>query len=337
MFDFATAWLMQHKVLLPGASTLSRLISEIRERAVNRLWQRLSSLPTSEQKANLETLLQVPEGLRSSRFDRYQKGPVTISAPAFNASVERYLELQALGIGKIDFSHIPPVRLKNLARHAGVITLPKIARMPEDKRTAILVAFVKAFETIALDVLDLLITGIAGGAKRIGQKNRLRTLKDLDKSALTLADVYALILNEETNDGQLREVIFTRITKVRLAESIAIVQNLARPYDDKFYDELAEQFGRVKRFLPRLLNDIAFKAAPAGEMTLAALNYLVDVGSSLYNKTYGDYDRYRRGKPYGVRFILIAQLSVFAPAWPMQAKRCSGESIKARIMVYSMT
>ena len=170
---------------------------EIRERAVNRLWRRLAALPTLEQKTKLETLLDVPEGTRSSAFDRYQKGPVTISGPAFNASVERYFELKALGMQEIDFSHIPPVRLKNLARHAGVITVPKIARMPEDKRTAILVAFVKAFETIALDnaldVLDLLITGIAGNAKRIGQKNRLRTLKDLDKSALTLADVCTLI------------------------------------------------------------------------------------------------------------------------------------------------
>lgn len=284
MFDFATAWLTQHKVLLPGATTLTRLISEIRERAVNRLWQRLSSLPTSEQKAKLETLLQVPEDARSSSFDRYQKGPVTISAPAFNASVERYLELQAFGIAEIDFSHIPPVRLKNLARHAGIITVPKIARMPEDKRTAILVAFVKSFETIALDdaldVLDMLITEIAGNAKRLGQKNRLRTLKDLDKSALALADVCALILNEETHDDQLREVIFTRVTKTRLAESIAMVKNLARPYDDNFHEELAEQFGRVKRFLPRLLNDIAFKAAPAGKMTLAALDYLAEVGTS---------------------------------------------------------
>ena len=84
MFDFATAWLIQNKVLLPGASVLSRLIAEIRERAANRLWQRLSSLPTSEQKAKLETLLEVPEGMRASRFDHYRKGPVTISGPAFN-------------------------------------------------------------------------------------------------------------------------------------------------------------------------------------------------------------------------------------------------------------
>tara|TARA_B100000767_G_scaffold217491_1_gene205213 strand:- start:1670 stop:1843 length:174 start_codon:yes stop_codon:yes gene_type:complete len=55
----------------------------------------------------------------------------------------------------------------------------KISRMPEEKRIAILVAFVKTYETIALDealdVLDLLITSIAGNAKRIGQKKRLRT------------------------------------------------------------------------------------------------------------------------------------------------------------------
>lgn len=71
----------------------------------------------------------------------------------------------------------------------------KIARMPDDKRIAILVAFAKAYETIALDealdVMDLLITSIAGEAKKIGQKRRLRTLKDQDKSALTLAEVCA--------------------------------------------------------------------------------------------------------------------------------------------------
>lgn len=37
MFDYATAWLIRHKVLLPGASTLTRVISSIRERSDMRL------------------------------------------------------------------------------------------------------------------------------------------------------------------------------------------------------------------------------------------------------------------------------------------------------------
>lgn len=50
----------------------------------------------------------------------------------------------------MDFTSIPPARLKNIARQASMVSMHKIARMPETKRTAMLVAFVKAYETIAL-------------------------------------------------------------------------------------------------------------------------------------------------------------------------------------------
>ncbi|OMH27556.1 Tn3 family transposase [Motiliproteus sp. MSK22-1] len=284
LFDLATAWLIQHKILLPGASTLTRLISEVRERATNRLWLRLSALPTPEQATRLEALLQVPDGSRTSNFDRYRKGPVTISGPSFNDAVVRYLELKAFGIQELDFTGIPPVRFKNLARHAGMISMHKISRMPKNKRTAILVAFTRAYETIALDealdVLDLLITYIAAEAKKLGQKKRLRTLKDLDRSALALAKVCALILNENMQGEQLRSEIFAKIPRNRLAESIATVHELARPYDDNFQDEMVEQYGRVRRFLPKLLCDIEFKAAPAGKATLEAHRYLASLLNS---------------------------------------------------------
>ena len=278
MFDFATAWLIQYKVLLPGATTLTRLISKIRDRVANRLWLRLSSLPTDEQKAKLETLLQVPDGQHISEFDRYRKGPVTISGPAFNKAVQRYNGLKGFGMQELDFSHIPPVRLNNLARHASIVSTYKIARMADDKRIAMLVAFAKTFETIALDealdVLDLLISNIASEAKKIGQKKRLRTLKDLDKSALALAEVCTLILNEETKDERLREEIFAWMPREKLAALIATVNDIAQPHNDNYHDEMVEQYGRVRRFLPKLLNDIIFKAAPAGQITLKAFNYL---------------------------------------------------------------
>lgn len=284
MFDFATAWLIQHKVLLPGVTTMSRLVSEVRERAARRLWKRLASLPSTEQKERLESLLQVPEGGRVSRFDRIRKGPVTISSIAFIDALQRFLDLREFGLKSIDFSYIPPVRLNSLARHAGVLSMHKVSRMREEKRIAILVAFVKAYEVMALDdaidVLDLLITNIAGEAKKIGTKKRLRTLKDLDKSALALASICELILSDDTKDLNLREAIFARLPKEKLAQSIAWVKDIARPPSNHFYDEMVEQYGRIHRVLPRLLKDISIGAAPAGQVTMDAFEYLASLGNS---------------------------------------------------------
>ncbi|MBX2838713.1 MAG: Tn3 family transposase [Gammaproteobacteria bacterium] len=283
MFGVAVAWLVRHKVLLPGESTLSRLISEIRQRAADRLWQQLSSLPNETQRASLETLLQITEGQRTSEFDRLRKGPTTISGPALNLALQRYLDLRAFGIHNLNFSNIPPVRLKNLARYAGVTSMHKIARMPEDRRIAVLVGFVKAFETIALDealdVLDLLTTDIARNAKVKGRKNRLRTLKDLDRSALTLATVCALFLDDELSSDKIREAVFSLTPKEVLAETIAVVNSLARPASDQYYHELVEQYGKVRRFLPNVLAAVDFKAAPAGGATMNAINFLTEMGT----------------------------------------------------------
>jgi hypothetical protein len=51
-----------NKVLLPGATTLVRLVSEIRERANQRLWKKLAALPDSWQTARVTELLDIPEG-----------------------------------------------------------------------------------------------------------------------------------------------------------------------------------------------------------------------------------------------------------------------------------
>ncbi|WP_414454186.1 DUF4158 domain-containing protein, partial [Enterobacter kobei] len=96
MFDFATAWLLQNKVLLPGATTLVRLVSEVRERANQRLWKKLAALPDSWQTARVTELLDIPEGQRTSPLEQLKKGPVTVSGPAFTEALERYIRLRNL-------------------------------------------------------------------------------------------------------------------------------------------------------------------------------------------------------------------------------------------------
>ena len=80
----------------------------------------------------------------------------------------------------------------------------------------------------AVDVLDMLILNITGGGRKTGQKKRLRTLKDLDRAALLLAQACALLLDEDTGDDLLRKTIFSSVPVARLAVS-GKVNELARP------------------------------------------------------------------------------------------------------------
>ncbi|HDK9746366.1 TPA: DUF4158 domain-containing protein, partial [Escherichia coli] len=157
LFDLATGWLMQHRIILPGATTLTRLISEVREKATLRLWNKLALIPSAEQRSQLEMLLGPTDCSRLSLLESLKKGPVTISGPAFNEAIERWKTLNDFGLHAENLSTLPAVRLKNLARYAGMTSVFNIARMSPQKRMAVLVAFVLAWETLALDdALDVL-------------------------------------------------------------------------------------------------------------------------------------------------------------------------------------
>jgi predicted component of type VI protein secretion system len=66
-------------------------------------------------------------------------------------------------------------------------------------------------------------------SQKDGKKNRLRTLKDLDSAALQLATACKVLVNSETEDNQVREEVWQKLTPEQLAEAIASVEELARP------------------------------------------------------------------------------------------------------------
>src|SRR5680860_1542361 len=219
LFDLATSWLARNKILLPGPTTLTRLVGEIRQRAFETLWKKLADLPSEGQKSRLEGLLDIFGQKQTSWFDHYRKGPVRISSISFIRSLERYQGLHSLGIGDLDFSGIPLIKIRQLAKHASITSAHRIGRMTEQRRIAVLVAFVKIYEVTALDdaldVLELLV---------------------------------AKIVNE-----------------------------LARPDNSDYLEEMMAQHGKIKKILPRLFQDIEFEAAPTGEKLLDIFHFLASL------------------------------------------------------------
>jgi TnpA family transposase len=153
-----------------------------------------------------------------------------------------------------------------------------LQRFSEPRRLAILVAFAATVEAVALDealdLFDILLTEIFREATKAGQEARLRTLKDLDAAALQLAHVGRLILQSEVADDQLRPAIFHALSREDLETAVMQIEQVARPPEDLYYEELQHQWLRVRRFLPAVLATIRFGATPAGEPVRAALDEL---------------------------------------------------------------
>src|SRR5260221_4673354 len=103
LFDLAIIWLVDHKVLLPGITTLERLISSVRERAALRVWQRLSTVVDPEQCARLDRLLD-PSGKGNTRIttlERLRRSPTYASSRTMAAALTRLDEIRQLEMGTL--------------------------------------------------------------------------------------------------------------------------------------------------------------------------------------------------------------------------------------------
>jgi uncharacterized protein DUF4158 len=278
LFDLTTARLVERKVLLPGVTVLARLVARVRDRTAARLWRLLAALPTPAQRARLDTLVQVPEGAHQNPLDRLRRAPIRVSGPGLVQALRRLETLRALGVSHVPLTSIPPSRLKALARYAAAARAQAIARMPDDRRMATLLAFAVTFETTALDdaldLFDRLMTDLIRDAALTGQKARLRTLRDLDAAALQLQEACQMLLDPRIADAAVRACVFTQIPRESLVEAATRVHTLTRPPDDHYYPELVERYQSVQRFFPALLRTVTFHGTPAGQPVLEALHFL---------------------------------------------------------------
>ncbi len=277
LFDRATAWLVSHKVVLPGASTLERTIARVRGRANQQLWQRLTRRVTTDQKLRLEALLVPVDGARQSPLDRLRSGPTRSSAPELVRAVVRFVEVRQLASGLPATDRLPKTRVLALARFAGAAKAQAVARLPEDRRLATLLAFIRTLEATAqddiLDLFDLLVTELWAVATRKGREARLRGLRDLDTAALLLSHVGALVLDGTLADADLRTEVFTAVPREALQAAVVQVNRLTRPPGDPYFDELLAQYRRVRRFFPPFIRRTGLGAMPAGQSVLKAVHH----------------------------------------------------------------
>jgi hypothetical protein len=243
IFLDAMAWLRERKVLLPGVTTLVRLVARVRDDTTRRLWRVLEALLTSAQRRVLDRLLEVPPGLRVSDLERWRKGPPPRgSGPAIIAALDQVAEIQGLGLAGLGAEAVvPPRRLSELARYGMTADTWLIRRHPDDRRLATLLATARLLEAKsvddALELLDLLMSAeLLGRAQREADRDKARKHPRLARASARLAVAVEALFesdgwgapDDEPRVSQIWEAIEAVVSRADLRAALTVVSETVR-------------------------------------------------------------------------------------------------------------
>lgn len=283
--DLATGWMMERKILLPGITTLTRLLGMVRERAQRQLFAEIAALLSEEQKHRLDLLLTEKRSGGEVLLDFVRTEPRTRTPASMNVCFDRLDVLRDTGVCELGQQLVFPRRkMDSLARYGAGVKVQTLLQMKEDKRHAILLLTVQHLErTITdqvLDILDDILHRILGKILREEKRQRLAELPTQDQATLALKTAMQIYLAPEhkrLTREELDHKIFSAAPEQKLLRALEVIDLVVKPREERRMEDLKARYLYVRQFLVRFLNTIRLDATAAGQGVKDAFLSLLDL------------------------------------------------------------
>jgi TnpA family transposase len=156
----------------------------------------------------------------------------------------------------------------------------QIADLAPERRTATLVAFFHQLASSArddvIDIFDVVFGEMQQAATNRGKKRRAAELRDYDRAVGEVQEKMRSVLDVLDGDEEaIAELLdMLRRERVQIERAMGTVAALRRPPADPFHERLVACYPQIRRFLPGLLDAVAFEAAPPARPVLEAYQAL---------------------------------------------------------------
>ncbi|HIB1875500.1 TPA: Tn3 family transposase, partial [Enterococcus faecium] len=268
LFDMLLKKCLDEKIVLPGFTTFSRFIARTVEKAEEHLYYQLSLIPSKEERKQLLNLLELigaPVYGATIKMDILRTQLVDDSRKEITRGFERLKQFQAFSTEKWRMESIPEGKVKVLANYAFKAKAQLIQRMSEQKKLALLVAFVFIYKRKAMDEQILALSNFYETAfrraKNIESKERLRTIKDLDRAASTLSDIVELVMSECSGNSEtpIRDRILEKYSEESVTTAVSQVRQLVKNDREPIaISELLNTYRKFRKFIPDILTTLTF-------------------------------------------------------------------------------
>lgn len=319
----AADWLVAQNVILPGISTIERLVGRVRERATTRLWSRLVNGLSDAQQTQITALLQ-RDGDDLNRLDILRTNPLKRRQSDFWAHLDRLGAVRDFDLSLRPPKGVPPAQLERLARIARRAKPSAIAALKEPRRTATVAALFYTLEATAQDdaveLGDALIADLFREAGLAQADHRQAHQRDLDAAVVLLRDLAGLVREDadaKMSHNAWRAIVHRQISGESIDGAIATVDALLKPSTGKPYRELASRWRRARKLFFSITMRIDIAASPGGAAVADAMAWLKDQP---------DWSRMA---------VSAAPKAVISKAWQPHVLNAQGEIKDARAYVFA--
>ncbi|NJM41790.1 MAG: DUF4158 domain-containing protein [Anaerolineae bacterium] len=274
LFDLSTAWCFEHKILLPSASTLERVIASVHDITMQRLWSELAEIAKREGcSARLLALLEVSPETGRTVLDEIQRAPTRQSSTGMDDSEQRVTRFKKIGLSTLDLSTFPAARLRQMADYAVLSKHSQMVALQAIRKLATLLAFVHVYEVLAtddfLDLFDTLMTMLLSSSQRQSGQKRLSGLDRLDAAALVLALACEVIVDDEIVAGRIRPTVYARSPQDELIRAIEVILTECRQGKQHHtFEALTARHRKIAGIIGPLIRSVTLQANAHGQPIL---------------------------------------------------------------------
>jgi len=195
--------LRKDMVILPGITTLEKIVKEVRTTADDSIIRIINETLTTEQKQQMDALIESPNETAITTLAWLKEDPGQSSPKAFLDVVERLKKIRELGL-VINSEGIHPNRLRQLSRLGAKYEPHSFRRFDENKRYAMLALYLydlsQSLIDLAIDIHDKQINILLSKGRKKQEEIQRRNGKTLNEKVVHFVDIGAALIKAK-NEG----------------------------------------------------------------------------------------------------------------------------------------
>jgi TnpA family transposase len=264
-------FLREQRILLPGPSTLRRLVGEQREHARQEVFSRVMAALSPEAEQYLNALVTVPEdGI--SPLQRLREPPGFPSPRALVRLTEKLDRIRKGGVLDLDLSWINNNLQKAMARRAGNSSAYRLRELKAPHRYAVLICFLRETYRDTLDqVVEMhgkLVTNIHRRAQNELDEQIILRRKAIQSTLVTFRTVGKVLLDESVGTDTLRSAVFAAVPREKLEQQVVEAEDWLTGGRSHAFPLVVKRFNYLRQFAPSLIEHLGLEANPGGSRSL---------------------------------------------------------------------